>query len=234
MGSKNDTVGPPTNHWETDCDFSGGCFAAQIVEDKDVHVLYKLDRLGNGRHVKLCWTCLGGTRASMRIKHMLSMHGFNEQRQTTTSRQFCHFNFLIMLIQETYRKLMRMVSHNIFLDLDFHQLSFFCSASFSRNINFSLSNSLQWCWVLWFSRTCCGLFLPFTARRIWCCRSRIFRAPSIHESKLEIGSQALTLTTCQARISKISHQPGNRSLIVPREWNLMSEVLVLGVGKRGF
>ena len=35
------------------------------------------------------------------------------------------------------------------------------------------------------------------------------------------------------RISKISHQPGNRSLIVPREWNLMSEVLVWGVGKRG-
>ena len=54
MGSKNDTVGPPTNHWETDCDFPGGCFAAQIVEDKNVHVLYKLDRLGNGRHVKLC------------------------------------------------------------------------------------------------------------------------------------------------------------------------------------
>lgn len=29
-----------------------------------------------------------------------------------------------MVIQGTYRKLMRMVSHNIFLDLDFHQLSF--------------------------------------------------------------------------------------------------------------
>lgn len=31
MGARNDTIGPPTNHWETDCDFSGGCFAAQML-----------------------------------------------------------------------------------------------------------------------------------------------------------------------------------------------------------